>query len=156
MASYAGIFEAAQRACWMRPDAYRWIRPDAARFLAPGTDPRDVYRALHRKFNPDQPRVPAGNPDGGRWTDGGVDINDLRVLSDADPEGIRPYEQYAQNLDKRPVDLREEEARGGHALRKHVGKTDEEMLASTTNRADHGEVQSRSLRRGPSGISVVV
>lgn len=66
MASYAGIFEAAQRACWMRPGAYRWIRPDALRFLAPGTDPRDVYRALQRKFNPDQPRVPAGNPDGGQ------------------------------------------------------------------------------------------
>jgi hypothetical protein len=24
-----------------------------------------------RKYNPNQPRVPAGNPDGGRWTDGG-------------------------------------------------------------------------------------
>ncbi|MDR6632995.1 hypothetical protein J2X72_001779 [Phyllobacterium sp. 1468] len=24
-----------------------------------------------RKFHPDQPRVPAGNPDGGQWTDGG-------------------------------------------------------------------------------------
>lgn len=50
----------------MRPDAYRWIRPDAACFLVLGTDPGEVYPALQRKFNPDQPRVPAGNPDGGQ------------------------------------------------------------------------------------------
>jgi len=25
-----------------------------------------------RKFHPDQPRVPAGNSDGGQWTDGGA------------------------------------------------------------------------------------
>ena len=139
MTSHESAFEAAQRARWMRPDAYRWIRPDAARFLIPGIDPRDVYPALQRKFNPDQPRVPAGNPDGGQWTEGGGGINDPRVLSDADPDGIHPYEQYSQNLDKRPVDLREEEARGGHALREHVGKTDEELLASTTvDRGDSG------------------
>ena len=27
-------------------------------------------RAYFRKYSPDQPRVPAGNPDGGEWTDG--------------------------------------------------------------------------------------
>jgi hypothetical protein len=26
---------------------------------------------LARKYNPDQPRVPAGSSDGGRWTDAG-------------------------------------------------------------------------------------
>jgi hypothetical protein len=31
----------------------------------------DVMRAL--KYNPDQPRVPAGQPAGGQWTSGGVD-----------------------------------------------------------------------------------
>jgi hypothetical protein len=30
------------------------------------------WRLLREKaYNPDQPRVPAGNPDGGQWTDGG-------------------------------------------------------------------------------------
>ena len=152
MSNHESLFEAAQRARWLRPDAYRWIRPDAARFLAPGTDPASVFPALHRKFSPDQPRVPAGNPDGGQWTDGGGGgggINDPRVLSDADPEGIRPYEQYAQNLDKRPVDLREEEARGGHALRKHVGKTDEELLASTT--VDRGQTVTYRYARKING-----
>jgi hypothetical protein len=28
-------------------------------------------RRFQRKYSPDQPRVPAGNPDGGQWTDGG-------------------------------------------------------------------------------------
>ncbi len=31
----------------------------------------DRYRALRAKeFNPDQPRVPAGSPEGGQWTSG--------------------------------------------------------------------------------------
>ena len=55
----------------MRSDAHRWIRPDAARFLTPGTDPASIYPALEHKYSPNQPRVPAGNPDGGQWTDGG-------------------------------------------------------------------------------------
>lgn len=61
----------AQQARWMRPDAHRWIRPDAARFLRPGTDPARVYPALERKYSPSQPRVPAGNSDGGQWTEDG-------------------------------------------------------------------------------------
>jgi hypothetical protein len=28
-------------------------------------------RSLLKDFDPDQPRVPAGNPDGGQWTSGG-------------------------------------------------------------------------------------
>ena len=30
-----------------------------------------LHRRHLRKYNPDQPRVPAGNPDGGRWTGSG-------------------------------------------------------------------------------------
>jgi hypothetical protein len=69
MASHESVFEAAQRARWMRPDAHRWIRPDAARFLKPGMKLADVFPTLARKFRPDQPRIPAGQPGGGRWTD---------------------------------------------------------------------------------------
>ena len=32
---------------------------------------RALDRAVKAGFDPNQPRVPAGNPDGGRWTDGG-------------------------------------------------------------------------------------
>jgi hypothetical protein len=28
-------------------------------------------RRFHQKYSPDQPRVPAGNPDGGQWTSAG-------------------------------------------------------------------------------------
>jgi hypothetical protein len=42
-------------------------------------------------YDPNQPRVPAGHPDGGQWTneatpDAGERINDPRVLSDATPD----------------------------------------------------------------------
>jgi hypothetical protein len=90
-------------------------------------------RELEAKYSPSQPRVPAGNPRGGQWSnrneggagfgsfgtaDGGVSegtdgaedvggsngsensdsgaIDDPRVISDADPESIKPGEQYAQ------------------------------------------------------------
>ncbi|MGN6311129.1 MAG: hypothetical protein ACTHNN_16440 [Xanthobacteraceae bacterium] len=56
---------------WLRPDAHRWLRPDAARFVAPGSPVADAFPALSLKYNPNQPRVPAGNSDGGQWTDGG-------------------------------------------------------------------------------------
>jgi HK97 family phage portal protein len=74
-----------------------------------------------RKFNPDQPRVPAGQPGGGRWTgDGGGGLNlggDDRVRL-VQIEGER---QYSVNLDEEEVD-------GGHTIRDHVGKTDEYLL----------------------------
>ncbi len=67
---------------YMRPDAHRFARPDAQRFLRPdwkrygqpGFDPPFVHALLEGKanFNPGQPRVPAGNPDGGQWTRGEV------------------------------------------------------------------------------------
>ena len=43
------------------------------------------YGLLLRKanFNPDQPRVPSGNPDGGQWTDGGGGTSGGTELSDA-------------------------------------------------------------------------
>jgi hypothetical protein len=59
-----------QQSRWLRPDAHRWVRPDAHRFTVPGSVLADVFPALARKYNPDQPRVPAGNSDGGQWTDG--------------------------------------------------------------------------------------
>jgi HK97 family phage prohead protease len=31
----------------------------------------EPFQIWYRKYNPDQPRVSAGNPDGGQWTDGG-------------------------------------------------------------------------------------
>lgn len=55
---------------WLKPDAARFIRPDVVRFLRPGTHPAEVFPALDQKYSPNQRRVPAGQPGGGRWTDG--------------------------------------------------------------------------------------
>jgi hypothetical protein len=58
-------------------------------------------RLLHaRKYSPDQPRVPAGNPGAGQWTNGGTSggagRNDPRVVSDATPDNEwKPGAQYA-------------------------------------------------------------
>jgi hypothetical protein len=32
---------------------------------------KQLHRAIQAKFNPDQPRVPAGSPGGGQWASGG-------------------------------------------------------------------------------------
>ena len=58
--------------------AYRLYLAD--RLIGSGVAPREVMKALgldpasldnlKTGFNPDQPRVPAGNPDGGQWGDG--------------------------------------------------------------------------------------
>ena len=92
-------------------------------------------------FNPNQPRVPAGNPDGGQWTsEGGASRNDPRVISDATPDNVWILgAQYAHNetQSRYSVDLQEEERRGGHTIDNHVGKTDEELLAIV--RGDRGQ-----------------
>lgn len=47
-------------------------------------------------FNPNQPRAPAGNADGGQWTsEGGGGLNDSRVISDAVDSVWIPGAQYA-------------------------------------------------------------
>ena len=56
-------------------------------------------RALERRYNPDwasQPRVPSGNPDGGRWTDGGGTPSSDNPPLDAEPSGAERT-QYAQS-----------------------------------------------------------
>lgn len=103
MSQHQDAFDAHQRARFMRPDAHRWIRPAAAHFLKPSTDPASVYPALiaaETKYSPNQPRVPAGSRESGRWTDGGggigslaspmgnIGINDPRVVSDATPDNF--------------------------------------------------------------------
>ena len=75
-----------------------------------------------RAYDPRQPRVPAGHPDGGRWTSedssGGFGTDDdarlIRVGGDED-------QRYK-------VDLKTEEGRGGHTLGRHVGKSDDELF----------------------------
>lgn len=57
----------------MRPDAHRYVRPDWRRHWRAGHESDPFYRlyeSVERKYRPDQPRVPAGDPAGGQWTGG--------------------------------------------------------------------------------------
>ena len=62
-----------ERKRWLRHDAPRFIRPDWRRFVTPGSELAALYEEIERKYRPDQPRLPAGVPEGGQWTsdDGG-------------------------------------------------------------------------------------
>jgi hypothetical protein len=54
----------------------------------------------HSHFNPNQPRVPAGHPDGGQWTSAGgtTGSGTSQVLSDVTPDNEwKPGAQYANN-----------------------------------------------------------
>jgi hypothetical protein len=75
--------------------------------------------ALKAGFDPNQPRVPAGNPDGGQWTRVGEGVGDQGQVSVAQNATPRRYS----------INLLEEELRGGHTRRDHVAKTDSELIA---------------------------
>ncbi|MDI3471073.1 MAG: hypothetical protein OJF62_003136 [Pseudolabrys sp.] len=67
---------------WMKPNWRLYMRQDAARFMSlslsggPGKYTNDVAQGGEFKFDPDQPRVPAGSRDGGQWTALSID-NDI-------------------------------------------------------------------------------
>lgn len=84
-----------------------------------------LIRARHRlkQYNPAQQRVPAGHPDGGQWTGVGGDAGGS--------DWIAPR-----------ISLEGEEAAGGHAIRKHVGKTDNQLITFLMNARYIGITQS--------------
>jgi hypothetical protein len=112
-----------------------WARIGAADFLsdaekreAVGYGPRDRFSSK-AGYRPEQPRVPAGNADGGQWTDGGGthDVADMRTLHD-DPE-----KKYTVNLQE------EESPKGiGHTIRDHVEKSDADLLANLEAKSFRG------------------
>ena len=73
-------------------------------------------------YDPNQPRVSKGQPDGGQWTDTGGGESSPEILSDARPENEwSPGSQYAQNRGRGSVPVRIGnrwfEAEGGQAAR---------------------------------------
>ena len=103
-----------------------------APFDAPPSGGTGVVSSL--KFSPEQPRADAGNSDGGQWVDAGGGsggFTDSRVLSDATPDNLAlPGARLAQNdgSERYRVNISEEDARGGHTVKDHVGKSDDELL----------------------------
>jgi len=68
----ADVYDAHQRARWIRPDAERYTRSDAERWLVPP-------HPDERKYSPSQPRVQAGSGrESGRWSGGGDGISNSR------------------------------------------------------------------------------
>lgn len=65
--------------------AYRMMRPDWRRYVRPNSELAAFYERIERKYRPDQPRVPAGVPEGGQWTDD--DRNDDSHATDQGGEG---------------------------------------------------------------------
>jgi hypothetical protein len=82
---------------------------------ARGVSAKDQGGPLVQKYSPDQPRVPAGNPDGGRWTKESGETNaasdsqgqsdDQPVISDMPHQNVlTPGAQYAANDGGGPLD----------------------------------------------------
>ncbi|MCK9917785.1 hypothetical protein MXD81_52470 [Microbacteriaceae bacterium K1510] len=149
---------------------YRWLRHDWRCYVQRGSKLEKLYEEIECKYRPDQARVPAGNPDGGQWTDegggsssqgdrggasgsqGDSGRSDPRVPSDATPDNYyTPGARLAQNdaEQKYGVSLKEEEKRGGHTIRDHVGKSDDELMSVMQNdRSDGGVVGYVRRRQG--------
>jgi hypothetical protein len=54
----------------MLPDPSRWLQPDRSKWLQPDQSRFQPLQPNERKYAVDQPRVPAGVPEGGQWTSG--------------------------------------------------------------------------------------
>jgi hypothetical protein len=123
-AAFAAEIAQAQRALDALRAEVASIRADMAR-----------RRALASKYSPTQRRVPAGNPDGGQWTGqnggqsqgtgiaqpmGNIDGGDVSGSSELAPDDTSPD---VIQLAGEPVDLLEQQQRGGHAISEHAGRT---------------------------------
>jgi hypothetical protein len=88
---------------------------------------------LRRAFDPDQPRVPAGNPDGGQWTDGLGGSGGLGSSHEDSHVGDATGTRIAENDEPKddPIILQDEEGTAGgigHARRRHVGRSQMDLL----------------------------
>jgi hypothetical protein len=118
-------------------------------FEALRLDPRYID-TLEKHYNPAQPRVPAGHADGREWTTTYAGTPSLAFGSSAHVQSAAPHRYAALEADSNtpqtdvigagsdlaqgpgrsgyPIDLQEEEARGGHAIAEHVGKSEAFLL----------------------------
>jgi hypothetical protein len=136
-----------------------WIENERRWIAAIRAEVDELKAALARrrleesKYSPSQPRVPAGNPRGGQWTDrgggqstvagssedtgqsqdadltqprGNIDIGDVSGSSElGDLFHIKPENPRVDGvqLAGKPVDLLEQEQRGGHTISEHADRT---------------------------------
>ena len=102
--------------------------------------------------------MPAGNPDGGQWTSEGG--GGSAVLSDANPDDFwTPGSVLAQNDPVDPaapatVDLREDEALGGHTISRHVARPDNELLENVRRDIYRGLLVTIARKQQGSYLSI--
>ncbi len=145
---------------------------------APAEAAKDMP-ALERRYSADPARSPAGSPEGGRWTgDGGSGgsageggeggslldaIGNLpKLIADTVSEALAPFaagedgDWLAQvpEGNRYSIDLLEEEARGGHAMEKHVGKSDEYLLNRVRTERVSGFIFTEGLQAASSFSSL--
>src|SRR5947209_6343370 len=101
-------------------------------------------RYLLRKYSADQPRVPAGSPEGGQWTSGGGGGGEGDSAEAGDDAQIELVQ--GDRLQGYPVDLREDEGLGGHTISDHVGKSDAFLKLDVLDRAREIIEDGRSFK----------
>jgi hypothetical protein len=134
---------------------------------------RARQRLEEAKYSPDQPRIPKRNPGGGQWTrigggggqsqstdiappmgnvdigagssetDGLFNIGGTGTDSANVSNGVLKVAAADETGQRYSVDLEQEDARGGHAKSKRVGKTDSELIDVLN--ADYQRRQSGNL-----------
>ena len=166
---------AADRPMVLTPTGYVPIEANAggpSAGSASANAPRRTVPAV-RKYSPDQPRVPNGDPDGGQWTSEGGTGSLSHSSVSSDSTGNNSGAQYAA-LDTGtrtdatagesdvqvaagtgrsgyPIDLLEEEQLGGHTISQHVGKSEAYLLSLISDEEvaaeRHGDL-AEGLREG--------
>ena len=107
-------------ALWARMERSSFLT-DAEKRAAVGYGEAEGGSSFGRKYNPNQPRVQAGSGrQSGRWGD----PSESESVSQVDPVRVAQLEGQRQYS----VELIEEELRGGHTIRDHVGKSDSELI----------------------------
>jgi len=148
---------AADRAMVLTPTGYVPIEANAGGERTNSQRANGQTASMVQKYNPDQPRVPAGNPDGGEWTSEGGNGSSGDSTASSDPNGTsRPAQYAALDTGTRtdatpgepnvqiaagpgrpgyPIDLNEEEALGGHTIGAHVGRSENSLLSDVREAA---------------------
>jgi hypothetical protein len=91
-----------QRRRFLRHDAHRFLRHDWQRFVKPGAAlpwPLSALVEAKANFDPSQPRVPAGHPDGGQWMD--EQVWAAGTNSETDEEADNDFDLYEFSDSKR-------------------------------------------------------
>jgi len=120
--------------------------------------------AEQTKYSPNQPRVPRGDSRGGQWTDGGTGGSIVKPVGNIDAGNVSGSSELGDlfqikpddpridgvQLAGDPIDLLEQERRGGHPISEHAGKTYDYLKSRSRDEA------RRTLERGDyfEGVSV--